>query len=167
MSAPIHLPTGRGECHHELEIAMLIGTTVRRVSSSQALTAVAGYGLALDLTLRGEQSRLKKNGHPWEVAKAFDGSCPLSEFVKLSATELADLRLSLQVNGERRQSGEVGDMLTPPAELISYISQHFTLLPGDVVLTGTPEGVAALNPGDSLSLVLGDVLTVRTQIAVS
>lgn len=82
LDEPIHLPTGRGECHHEVELAVLIGQELRQADAATARQAVAGYGVALDLTLRDLQNALKKQGHPWETAKAFDGSCPLSPFLK-------------------------------------------------------------------------------------
>lgn len=176
MELPIQIPSGRGECQHEVEIALLVSKPLCRAEPSGVLSAVAGYGLALDLTLRTEQRRLKDKGHPWELAKAFDGSCPLSRFVPTAEARLSELSISLKVNGVVRQSGAVAEMLTAPAQLVSFISQHFTLLPGDVVLTGTPAGVAALEAGDVLSLSLDSTvethpgrneLTVETQVAVA
>jgi 2-keto-4-pentenoate hydratase/2-oxohepta-3-ene-1,7-dioic acid hydratase in catechol pathway len=104
------------------------------------------------------QSKLKENGHPWEIAKAFDGSCPISDFVKPSAiTDLTNISLSLHNNGELKQQGNSSDMLTPIVELLVHISQIFTLQPGDVVLTGTPAGVGPLHSGDQLVMSITDV----------
>lgn len=155
LKEPIVLPQDLGACRHETELALLIGKTLTKVSPDEARAAVTGYGLALDLTLTDVQADLKKKGLPWERAKAFDGSCPLSPF--LPAGEVDDpeaIRFSLTVNGERRQEGDVTQMMTGMFDLVAHISLFFTLLPGDVVLTGTPEGVESLESGDRLELEL-------------
>lgn len=151
----IRWPAGRGECHHEVELAVLVGWELRNVNVETARDAVVGYGIALDLTLRDLQNELKKKGHPWETAKAFDGSCPLSPFLKPEA--LPDPQatdLSLRVNGEIRQHGNTRQMMVGVFDLIAHISTHFTLMPGDVVLTGTPAGVGPLRSSDALTLSL-------------
>jgi 2-keto-4-pentenoate hydratase/2-oxohepta-3-ene-1,7-dioic acid hydratase in catechol pathway len=153
LSPSFSIPSERGSCHHETEIAVLIGQTISKIDVKDAAEAIAGYGLALDLTLRDLQNQLKKQGYPWEVAKAFDGACPLSPFMK--PEQLGDVyhtEFTLMVNGEPRQQGLTDDMITHVYELIAYISQIFTLEAGDIVLTGTPEGVAALAVGDQLVL---------------
>lgn len=155
LKAPIHLPLNQGPCHFETEIAVLIGETIRQASVETIAPKVAGYGIGLDLTLRQLQDQLKAKGYPWEMAKAFDGACPLSAFVPAQAIVHPEhLGLSTHINGELRQYGFVSEMITPLFELIAFISQHFTLQAGDVVMTGTPAGVGALNPGDQLSLSL-------------
>lgn len=147
------IPQDRGSCHHETEIAVLIGQTISKIGVDDVPQAIAGYGLALDLTLRDLQNQLKKQGYPWEVAKAFDGACPLSPFIKPEQfKDISQTEFSLTVNGQSRQHGFTQDMITPVYELIAYISQIFTLQAGDIVLTGTPEGVAALQRGDELVL---------------
>lgn len=151
------LPLDGGECHHELEIAVLIGAALRQATTAQAEAAIAGIGLGLDLTMRDRQQALKNAGHPWELAKAFDGALPLTPFFAPAALPpLSTLQFSLHVNGELRQRGDSSDMLTPVLPLLVYISRYFTLLPGDVVMTGTPAGVAALRAGDQLTLQLAD-----------
>ncbi|HAS82354.1 MAG TPA: fumarylacetoacetate hydrolase family protein [Verrucomicrobia bacterium] len=153
LDEPIRLPAGRGECHHEVELAVLIGRELCQVDAATARQAVVGYGVALDLTLRDLQNALKKQGHPWETAKAFDGACPLSPFLQPEALpEPQATDLSLQVNGAIRQQGNTRLMMIGIFELLATISTHFTLQPGDVVLTGTPAGVAPLAPGDALVL---------------
>lgn len=154
ITRPLVLPQGQGECHHEAEIALLIGDTLTKVTPEEAMTKVVGVGLALDLTLRDLQSQLKEKGHPWEVSKAFDGSAPLSGFVPCQPDCDEHLQICLEVNGQLRQQGSCDQMITPVAELVSFISQIFTLEAGDVVLTGTPAGVAALNPGDRFRMSL-------------
>ncbi len=149
------IPQDRGECHHETEITILIGKPLQAADEATCRAAIAGVGLGLDLTLRDVQNVLKKNGHPWEVAKAFDGAAPLSPFLAPGAFgDLVDVPFSLAVNGALRQQGHTADMITPVLPLLAFISRIFTLLPGDVVMTGTPEGVAALQPGDVLELAL-------------
>ena len=155
LSQPLRLPVGRGACHHEVELAVLVGRELRDADATAARAAVAGYGVALDLTLRDLQTELKKKGHPWETAKAFDGSCPLSPFLKPEA--LADPQatdLLLRVNGEPRQQGNTRWMMTGIFDLLAHISTHFTLCPGDIVLSGTPAGVGPLRSGDALVLGL-------------
>ena len=150
------IPQDRGAVHYETEIAVLIGKPLSRTPSDEEIReALSGFGVALDLTLRDVQNKLKEKGHPWEVAKAFDGACPLSPFVPADAVaDLADLGVRLTLNGQVRQDGNSRDMLTPILELIRYISGHFSLQPGDVVLTGTPAGVGPLAQGDQLSVEL-------------
>lgn len=164
MSAPLHLPTGQGDVHYETELAILIGQPLTRASESDALAAVAGVGLALDLTLRDLQSDLKSKGHPWERAKAFDGACPLSPFLPLQGADLDDLGFSLAVDGTVQQRGHTADMITPVLKLIAHISETFSLHPGDVVLTGTPAGVGKLKPGQHLELELDGGLHVETSV---
>lgn len=151
------IPSGRGSCHHETEISLLIGSALTGlVSEAEARAAIAGMTLGLDLTLRDVQNQLKQQGHPWEVAKAFDGAAPMGSFSPLPATtNLADLSFTLTVNGDVRQQGHSADMITGIVALLQFIATIFTLQPGDVVMTGTPEGVAALNAGDELVLTSG------------
>ncbi|MBK9187005.1 MAG: fumarylacetoacetate hydrolase family protein [Moraxellaceae bacterium] len=153
LSPSFTIPNDRGSCHYETEIAVLIGKTISSIDADDVAEAIAGYGLALDLTLRDVQNQLKAQGYPWEVAKAFDGACPLSPFIKPEfVSDIKHTEFSLMVNGEPRQQGFSHDMITPVYALIAYISQIFTLQAGDIVLTGTPEGVAALQRGDKLVL---------------
>jgi len=138
---------------------------LRNASEAEVKSAILGYGLGLDLTLRDLQSKLKEKSHPWEVAKSFDGACPLSPFV--AAERLSDpqnVSLLLQVNGVDRQRGNTCDMITPVLALIAHMSQFFTLQPGDVILTGTPAGVAPLLQGDVLEAQLADVLQCSASI---
>jgi 5-carboxymethyl-2-hydroxymuconate isomerase len=152
------IPAYSSDCHHEIELAVLIGRTGKQVAEADALTLVAGYGVALDLTLRDVQAGLKAKGLPWEIAKAFDTACPLSAFVP--AEEVANpqqLRLRLTVNGDLRQDGTTADMLRPVARLISEASTYFTLEAGDILLTGTPSGVGPIRSGDRLEAVIEGV----------
>lgn len=159
---PIALPTGLGSVHHEIELAVLIGTPLKQATPDRVANAIAGYGLALDLTLRDLQSQFKAAGQPWEKAKGFDGSCPMSGFIPVSEfgdAQQAELRLL--INGELRQEGNTRDMLTPILPLIAYMSRFFTLRAGDIILTGTPHGVGPLKAGDEICATLNgkDVTT--------
>lgn len=159
------IPQDQGECHHELELAVLIGKPLKNASEADVRDAILGYGIGLDLTLRDLQNRLKEKSHPWEVAKAFDGANPLSGFIAAAKIPRPDnVDIALLVNGVVRQQGNTADMITPVIALIVYISRHFTLLPGDVIMTGTPAGVAALHSGDALELRVADCLHVTSRV---
>lgn len=164
LEEPFAIPRQQGACHIETEMALLIGRPLTQADESQVLAAIAGVGIGFDLTLRDVQDTLKQQGHPWEKAKAFDGSCPLSAFVPPQGCDWADVSLQLVRNGSLQQDGNSRDMITPVATLLAFISQSFTLLPGDVVLTGTPAGVGPLQEGDRLEARLADRLRVQTRV---
>lgn len=149
LARQISLPMGRGDCHFEAELSFLI--------IEKKLTAVS---LGLDLTLRDLQKQLKKAGHPWERAKAFNGSALFSDFISLPGS-IDQLRLELFVNGQLRQQGRVGEMIHSPQELLNEVQEFLTLDDFDVLMTGTPSGVGALISGDSLE---GRVLVADQQI---
>ena len=163
----ILIPADRGSCHHEIEVAILIGNKLCRCDEVAARAAIVGVGLALDLTLRDLQSTLKEKGHPWEVAKSFDGSCVLSEFIPAAQiTDLQAIEFSLSVNGAVRQHGATSSQIFPILQLLRLASRHFTLEPGDVLLTGTPAGVAALNAGDLLHAEIPGLLCCDCRVAL-
>ena len=165
ISRPIVIPDFTKDCHNETELAVLIGKEISRASREEVEAAVAGYGIALDLTLRDIQKSLKEKGLPWEKAKAFDGSCPISPFIRPDdLPNPQDTRLKLEVNGQVRQDESTKLMINKIFDLIVYMSGFFTLLPGDVVLTGTPAGVAALKSGDRLALELDDRFGFSTSV---
>ena len=156
--ATVRIPAYSQECHYEVELAVLIGTQARTVTVDKALEHVAGYGVAIDMTLRDVQNGLKAKGLPWEIAKGFDTACPLSDFVPVGA--IADphaLQLTLAVNGEIRQNGTSADMIHRVAQIIAHISAIFTLEPGDVILTGTPAGVGPVGAGDVMTAEIATV----------
>ncbi len=145
------IPPYSRDCHHEVELAVLIGRKGKDVPEDQAMDHVAGYGVAIDMTLRDVQGDLKEKGLPWEIAKGFDTSCPLSSFVP--ADRVADphaLRLRLAVNGTPRQDASTASMMRRIPAIIHEISQIFTLEEGDILLTGTPEGVGPVVAGDKM-----------------
>lgn len=148
----VHIPSYSQECHYEVELAVLIGKQCRAVQAEKAMEYVAGYGVGIDMTLRDVQNGLKAKGLPWEIAKGFDTSCPLSDFVP--ANLVADphaLNLKLAVNGESRQDGWSSDMIHRVPRIVANISAIFTLEPGDVILTGTPAGVGQVRAGDVMT----------------
>ncbi len=159
------IPSYSNECHHEVELAVLIGKWGKNIAPQDAMNHVAGYGVGIDLTLRDVQGELKKKGLPWEVAKGFDTSCPLSDFVP--ASRIADphnLGIRLKVNGEMRQDSTTAKMMRGVPEMIAYISAIFTLEEGDIILTGTPEGVGPVRSGDRMEAQIDGVG--RLEVAV-
>ncbi|MGM0589705.1 MAG: fumarylacetoacetate hydrolase family protein [Bacteroidota bacterium] len=155
--AAIVLPEKSSNVHHEVELVVAIGREGKHISTDHALSYVAGYGIGIDVTARDIQQRAKDRSHPWAVAKGFDTFAPISSFV--SADSVADpqtLELKLTVNDQIRQHGFTKDMLFPVAETIAYLSSIFTLQPGDLIFTGTPEGVSAIQEGDRILAELID-----------
>ena len=145
------IPPVSRELHHEVEMTVLIGKGGKNISREKAMEHIAGYGIGLDMTLRDLQSDAKKKGLPWSVAKGFDTSAPLSDFVPAaSVANPHQLTVELTVNGSARQKGSTSDFIFKLDQLVSSISQIFTLEPGDVIFTGTPEGVAQAVAGDTL-----------------
>jgi 2-keto-4-pentenoate hydratase/2-oxohepta-3-ene-1,7-dioic acid hydratase in catechol pathway len=145
-----------GNCHYECELSLRIDRTLKaETDPAKALEAVGAVTLGLDLTLRELQDELKKKGQPWERAKAYDGSCLLGDWVELSEVkDWKDVHYTLHVNDDLRQKGDTSLLIFDIATLLADISQVFTLEEGDVVMTGTPAGVAALKAGDQLSMTL-------------
>ncbi len=140
-TADFALPNWATDVHHEVELALLFDDQLK----------IHKAAVALDLTERTLQAKLKAKGSPWTLAKSFTNSCPLSDFFPVSSLEeLAKLDISLTVNGDLRQKGNTSQMVFSLEKQIEYVKAHFPVCPGDVLLTGTPSGVAALKPGDAL-----------------
>ncbi|HWI40998.1 MAG TPA: fumarylacetoacetate hydrolase family protein, partial [Verrucomicrobiae bacterium] len=159
------IPSWSKECHHEVELALLVGSGGSRIPAASAFEHIAGYAVAIDFTLRDVQAKLKEKGLPWEVAKGFDTSCPLSQF--LPAADVPDphgLTLRLSVNGEVRQQGSTSLMVHRITRIISHISSIFTLEPGDVILTGTPSGVGPVQPGDSVEAAVAGLCSLTVTV---
>ena len=162
----INIPEYSNDCHHELELALLIGKTGKKIEEKEALSYLAGYGVALDLTLRDLQTELKNKGLPWEIAKGFDTSCPLSDFVTVESVENPnDIRLTLKVNGQLRQQGSTAQMMRSVEEIIAEVSTFYSLEPGDIILTGTPAGVSRIESGDQLEGSIEQVGTLKVSVA--
>jgi 5-carboxymethyl-2-hydroxymuconate isomerase len=152
-------PTFSNDMHHEAELVLLIGLNIKDADLETSERAIAGYGIGLDMTLRDVQSDLKKKGHPWTIAKCFDTSTVLSEFVEKSSNQLTlDEAISLKINGEYRQNDQLKKMLHKPAEIVQYISSLMKLEPGDLIFTGTPKGVGKVEKGDKLEAELEGIV---------
>ncbi len=153
-SEPIKLTA---DCiHYETELAVQLGDDLSPKS----------LALALDLTHREAQTEAKKTGYPWTLAKSFRGACPLSRFVEFSQVKaFEELEFLLKINGEMKQHGFSKNMIHGLPRLIAYIRENFPIVPGDLILTGTPKGVGALKPGDVLEAEIKNLLKAQWTIA--
>ena len=151
----IILPPISRQLHHEVELVVAIGKKAKSIKGAEAKAYVLGYGVGLDMTLRDLQNEAKKNGLPWSVAKGFDTSAPVSDIIPASqVSNPQDLEFRCSVNGSERQHGSARDMIFPIEAIITYISSIFTLEPGDLIFTGTPEGVGEIKDGDVIEAEL-------------
>ena len=158
-------PPRTTDLHHEIELVVAIGKGGRDIAVANALEHVFGYAVGVDLTRRDLQTESKKAGKPWDTAKGFDASAPVSEVQPVSRIgHPARGRIWLDVNGERRQTGDVSDLIWSVPETIAELSTFFALAPGDLIFTGTPAGVAALKPGDRLAGGVEGVTTLELSI---
>jgi fumarylpyruvate hydrolase len=144
-------PEHSSDVHHEVELAVALASGGRNIPAESALEHVWGYGVALDMTRRDLQGEAKKLGRPWEIGKAFEASAPVGPLV--AAAEVGHPvsgAVTLAVNGEQRQSGDLNQMIWKVPEMIAYLSDYFELAGGDVILSGTPAGVGAVRRGDRI-----------------
>lgn len=147
----ILLPDCSENVHHEVELVLLIGKKAENISVNNALKHISGYAVGLDLTARDIQSEAKKNGLPWSLAKGLRGFAPLGNFVYYKHNhDFSNLNLTLSVNSEVRQLGSTSNMIFSASKLVSYLSNQFTLTPGDLIFTGTPHGVSKISRGDHI-----------------
>ncbi|MFD1696330.1 fumarylacetoacetate hydrolase family protein [Roseibium aestuarii] len=157
-------PPQTTDVHHEAELAVALKSGGSDIAIEDALSHVYGYAAALDMTRRDLQAEAKKAGRPWDTAKSFEHSAPIGPIHPVET--LADMSsgtISLAVNGAERQSGDLNQMIWKVPEMISYLSRYFHLAAGDVILTGTPAGVGAVEPGDVMTVSIAGLpdLTVR------
>ena len=149
-------PALYGETHYEAELCVQLTADLSAATIEEAKQAIGGVTLGLDLTLRELQTELKEKGHPWERAKCFDGACVLGDWLDPQVFgDFKNVRYQLTINDTLKQDGDSALMLFPVYELLANISHAFSLQAGDVIMTGTPSGVGALQAGDQLSLKLG------------
>ncbi|MFZ3560051.1 MULTISPECIES: fumarylacetoacetate hydrolase family protein [unclassified Streptomyces] len=158
----IQYPGFSQELHHEAELAVVIGRMCREVPRERVKDVIFGYTAANDVTARDVQKREKQ----WARAKGFDTSCPLGPWVEtdLSLEQASDLTIQCTVNGQQRQLGRTSQMITSIEDLIVNISEAMTLLPGDVILTGTPEGVGPLAVGDEVAVSIEGIGTLTNKV---
>jgi fumarylpyruvate hydrolase len=158
-------PPRTSDLHHEMELVAAIGNGGSDIRAGEALSHVFGYAAGLDMTRRDLQNEAKKAGRPWDMSKGFDFSAPIGEIVPASRIgHPARGSIELKVNGKTRQSSDLNRMIWSVAETVAYLSGLVRLAPGDLIFTGTPEGVAAVSRGDLLEGVIESVGGVRTRI---
>lgn len=140
---------GTGNLHHEIELVVALGADVFQASQDQTASAIFGYAVGLDMTRRDLQNAAKDKGRPWDLGKSFEFSAPITAIVRDSRPMTAGA-ISLTVNGTERQHGDISEMIWSVPEIIAHLSQYYHLGLGDLIYTGTPEGVSAVKPGDEL-----------------
>ena len=151
--ASVAYPPATADLHHEAELVLAIGTGGRNIPPEKALSHVYGYAAGIDLTRRDLQAAAKKGGKPWDMSKGFDASAPVGPIQPVAADAPAPAgRLHLTVNDETRQDGRLEDMIWPVADCIAFLSTMVALAPGDLIFTGTPDGVGPVARGDRLAL---------------
>ena len=150
-TAAIPYPSQTKDFHHEIELVVAIGTGGRNIKAADAHKHIYGYAVGLDMTRRDLQGEMKKQGRPWCIGKAFDNSAPMGPITPVAqAGDVEHAGISLQVNGKDRQRSTVSKLIWNIAETLEHLSAAWELQPGDLIFTGTPEGVAAVVPGDTL-----------------
>ncbi|WP_419897459.1 fumarylacetoacetate hydrolase family protein [Roseomonas sp. USHLN139] len=139
------------DLHHEVELVVAIGKGGKDIDQASALDHVYGYAIGLDMTRRDLQAGFKKAGRPWELAKGFDESCPISPIVPAAKIgHPTQGKIEVSVNGKVQQTGDMNQMIWSVPEAIAFLSRYVALLPGDLIMTGTPAGVSAVKPGDTM-----------------
>jgi 5-carboxymethyl-2-hydroxymuconate isomerase len=151
-------PEFSSDMHHEAELVLLIGSDIRNASENDAEKAIAAYGVGLDMTLRDIQNELRKKGLPWTIAKCFDTSAVLSDFISVKDYKLTlNEEITLTVNNVVKQNEKLNLMIFPPVQLVEYISSVMKLEAGDLIYTGTPAGVGRVNRGDKIFASITEV----------
>jgi fumarylpyruvate hydrolase len=148
--ADMPYPTGTSDLHHELELVVGLGSGGKDIPEARALGHVWGYAVGLDMTRRDIQAEAKKMGRPWDMGKGFDHSAPIGEMMKADGFDPGKGLIQLKVNGVVRQSSDLSRMIWSVGETIAFLSKLVRLEAGDLIMTGTPEGVAAVQRGDRL-----------------
>ena len=158
-------PTLTSNLHHEIELVVAIGKGGKNIAAAQAMEHIWGYAVGLDMTRRDLQNDMKKQGRPWCIGKAFEHSAPISAITPAAqAGDVEQAEIWLQVNGKDRQRSHVNQLIWNIAETIEVLSQAWELQPGDLIMTGTPEGVGAVQAGDVLEGGITGLGTLRVAI---
>lgn len=161
----IPYPSLTGNLHHEVELVVAIGMGGRNISAAQAHRHIFGYAVGLDMTRRDLQNDMKKQGRPWCIGKAFDHSAPIGPITpKEAAGAIERAEIRLQVNGQNRQCSNIGKLIWNIGETIVHLSAAWELQAGDLIFTGTPEGVAAVVPGDTMLAHIDQLTALTTRI---
>ena len=161
---PFYHPDFSQDIHHEVELVIKISKMGKKIQPKFARNYFTEIGLGIDFTARDVQSKLKEKGLPWELAKAFDGSAPIGEFINIEGKDLTNINFSLTKNGEMVQQGNTAQMIFPFEEIVSFVSQYFTLKVGDLIYTGTPAGVSKINIGDKLEGFIENQLMLTCEV---
>jgi fumarylpyruvate hydrolase len=156
-NSKIPFPQNTNNLHHEVELVVLIGSECKQVPPSDVEKMILGYAVGLDLTKRDLQEVAKDNKKPWDLSKGFDNSAPVSLVNISNKKTLKKGKIQLKINGTLRQLGDISEMIWSISELISYLSNHITLYPGDLIFTGTPAGVGEIKPGDRIEASIENV----------
>jgi len=158
-------PTMTSNLHHEIELVVAMGQGGRDIQAANALAHVYGYALGIDLTRRDLQNEAKKTGRPWEIGKAFEHSAPMTDITPATKSgHLSKGAIWLKVNGEVRQQSDLTQLIWNIPEIIAHLSAIFELRSGDLIMTGTPAGVAAVKPGDVMEGFCEGVGTIITKV---
>ncbi len=158
-------PSYSNNLHHEVELVLYIGEDVKNATDEEAEKAIHGYTIGLDMTLRDLQNQFREKGDPWTLAKCFDTAAVLTDVVlKKDYSLKGNENISLSVNGTLRQNSSISNMIFSPVEIVKYISARMTLEKGDLIFTGTPEGVGRVVPGDKIEAQLENIGNIFTQI---
>lgn len=158
-------PPHSNNLQHEVELVLYIGEDVKNATNETAERAIQGYTLGLDMTLRDLQFEFKAKGDPWTLAKCFDTAAVLSDVILKNDYELkGDENITLSVNGTVKQNSSIKNMIFSPVEIVKFISAKMTLEKGDLIFTGTPEGVSRVVPGDKIDATIENLGTINTQV---
>ncbi|MBV6513593.1 MAG: putative protein YcgM [Ignavibacteriaceae bacterium] len=158
-------PDWSDEMHHEVELVLVIGKTIKDADEKEAEEAIAGYTVGLDMTLRDWQMKLKEKGEPWTLAKCFDDSAMVADYISKEKHKLTlKEKITLEVNGTRRQDAELDLMLYKPVQIVSFLSKRMTLEEGDLVFTGTPAGVGKVVPGDVITGAIEGIASLKAEV---
>jgi fumarylpyruvate hydrolase len=162
----IEYPTLTKDLHHEIELVACIGTGGRNIKAADAMKHIWGYAVGLDMTRRDLQGEMKKQGRPWEIGKSFEQSAPIGPVTPTAqAGDIANAEIWLKVNGKDRQRSNISKLIWNLGEIIEHVSSAWELAPGDLIFTGTPEGVAAVVAGDTLEGGVAGIGTLSVKIA--